>query len=43
MEEGEGIGLDPVRRARRQQAEQPRLVEFVEQGQRQPARALDLV
>ncbi len=39
----EGIGLDPVRRARQQQAEQPRLVELVEQRGRQPARLLDLV
>ena len=42
MEEGDGIGLDPVRRARQQQAEQPRLMQFVEQRRRQPARALDL-
>ena len=43
MEEGDGIGLDPVRRARQQQAEQPRLVQLVEQRRRQPARVLDLV
>ena len=43
MEEGEGIGLDPVRRARQQEAEQARLVQLVEQRRRQPARALDLV
>src|SRR5665213_3824931 len=42
MEEGEGIGLDPVRGARQQQAEQARLVKLVEQRRRQPARALDL-
>ena len=41
VEEGEGIGLDPVRRAWQQQAEQPRLVQFVEQRRGQPARALD--
>jgi hypothetical protein len=43
MEEGERIGLDPARRARQQQAEQPGLVELVEQRRGQPARALDFV
>ncbi len=42
MEEGDGIGLDPVRRAWQQQPEQPRLMELVEQCWRQPPRALDL-
>src|SRR5476649_2315931 len=41
-EEGEGIGLDPVRGAWQQQAKQPCLVKLVEQGRRQPARVLDL-
>ncbi len=43
MEEGDGVGLDPVRRARQQQAEQFRLVQAVEQGRRQPPATLDLV
>ena len=43
MEEGDGIGLDAVGRARQQQAEQPRLVQLVEQRRRQPALVLDLV
>lgn len=36
VEEGEGIGLDPVRRARQQEAEQASLMELVEQCRRQP-------
>ena len=43
MEEGDGIGLDAVGRARQQQPEQPRLMQLVEQGRRQPAGLLDLV
>ena len=43
MEEGDGIGLDPVGRARQQQTKQLRVVQPVEQRRRQPARALDLV
>ena len=43
MEEGNGIGLDPVRRARQQEAEQFRLMQLVEQGWRQTTAALDLV
>ena len=43
MEEGDGIGFDPVCGARQQQAEQPRVVELVEQLWRQPPRLLDLV
>ena len=40
VEEGDGIGFDPVGRARQQQAEQLRVVQPVEQGRRQPARCL---
>src|SRR6266480_3018695 len=43
MEESDGIGLDPIRRARQQEAEQFRLVQALEQGRRQPPIALDLV
>jgi hypothetical protein len=43
MEEGDGVGLDPVRRARHQQAEQLRLVQFVQKRRRQPASVLDFI
>ena len=43
MEEGDGIGLDPVRRARHQQAKQPRLVQLVQKRRRQPALVLDFI
>lgn len=43
MEEGDGIGLDPVGRPRQQQAEQPRLMQPVEQVGWQAARHLDIV
>ena len=43
MEEGDGIGLDPVGRTRQQQAEQPRLMQPVEQIGRQPAGCLNFV
>src|SRR5258708_7481702 len=43
MEEGNRIGLDSVRRARQQHAEQPRLVELVQKRRRQPALVLDFV
>ena len=42
MEEGYGIGFDPVGRAGQQQPEQLRVVQLVEQRGRQPARGLDI-
>ena len=43
VEEGDGIGFDPVGRARQQQAEQLRVVQPVEQRRWQPARIFDVV
>ena len=43
MEEGDGIGFDPVGRARQQQTKQLRVVQPVEQRRRQPARTLNVV
>ena len=43
VEKSDGIGFDPVGRARQQQTKQLRVVQLVEQRGRQPARALDVV
>jgi len=43
VEKGDGIGFDAVGRAGQQQAEQPRVVQPVEQRRRQAARVLDFV
>lgn len=42
VEKGEGVGFDPVGRARQQQAKQLRVVQSVEKGGGQPPRGLDL-